>query len=162
MSYIDVADKTTLDTVDTNVSGLDTKIGATTDSTGTVTTGTVMGKLNSIMNKPAFSSTIGLQKGDIGFDTSTTGNIFSLSGAGEIYLLRSATVANANSFKITLDGTDVYNGTLTDFTLVQKLISVAGYPVSHFFKFHFTNSFVINVSVAHTIASTLYYLVYFY
>ena len=51
MSYIDVADKTTLDAVDSNVSGLNTKIGGTTDLSGTVTTGSVMGKLNRIIEK---------------------------------------------------------------------------------------------------------------
>jgi len=154
MSYIDVADKTTLDSVDTNVSGLSTKIGTTTDSAGTVTTGTVMGKLNNIINKPAFSSTIGLQMGNVNFDTSTTGNIFSLSGAGEIYLLRNSTNPNPNSFKITLDGTDIYDGTLTNF-------SISSFSFNYF-KFNFTNSFVVNVSVAHTYVSALYYLVYFY
>lgn len=50
MPYIDVADKTTLDTVNSNVNTINgTKIGATDDSGATSSSGSVMGKLNKIM-----------------------------------------------------------------------------------------------------------------
>lgn len=48
-----IADKQTLDTVNANVAAVHTRVGATTDSGGTATAGTLFGKLNAIISSIA-------------------------------------------------------------------------------------------------------------
>lgn len=103
----DVAQETTLE-------ALDDKIGVTTDTGGTSTAGTVMGKLNKVIADGAQQSTLSVVSTRLGATTDTGGS----ATAGTVMGKLNAIITDAESIKT---NTDVNNTASSTGTLSQKM-----------------------------------------